>query len=296
MLIGFLMVTFNFLSVNAQTQQFNSVSEPFSHYSYINNDSLLFDGDFGSLQIRSHSDDCFVKIKYAKGKNKGVKRDAKIVNNCSGKVIDTVYNKVSGQLKEGDILYPGEEISTGDDGVVEVELLDGSFIRMAPNTIINITDGFCNARSVTQRQGNSYYRINKILGVKAFDCITRKVVLKDNGTEFTVSVNDDMDVVKVYEGSVEVKLVGTEKIKSIDEVAKESDKLTEDYKSGKITMEEYLKKSQEYLALMQGKATDMRKSVMVEAGFMVTAADKISEPESIPADDDKWFEDSKFYK
>ena len=61
-------------------------------------------------------------------------------------------------------------------------------------------------------------------------------------------------------------------------------------------MEEYMKKSQEYLALMQGKATDMRKSVMEEAGFMVTAADKISEPESIHADDDKWFEDSKFYK
>ncbi|MFZ1459168.1 MAG: hypothetical protein WAU38_00090 [Ignavibacteria bacterium] len=72
--------------------------------------------------------------------------------------------------------------------------------------------------------------------------------------------------------------------------------LTEDYENGKITMEEYMKKSQEYLALMQGKATDMRKSVMEEAGFMVTAADKISEPESIPADDDKWFEDSKFYK
>ena len=35
---------------------------------------------------------------------------------------------------------------------------------------------------------------------------------------------------------------------------------------------------------------------MVEAGFMVTAADKISEPESIHADVDKWFEDSKFYK
>ncbi|MBK7160950.1 MAG: hypothetical protein IPH77_21000 [Ignavibacteria bacterium] len=63
--------------------------------------------------------------------------------------------------------------------------------------------------------------------------------------------------------------------------------LTEDYENGKITMEEYMKKSQEYLALMQGKATDMRKSVMEEAGFMVTAADKISEPESIPADDDK---------
>ena len=34
--------------------------------------------------------------------------------------------------------------------------------------------------------------------------------------------------------------------------------LTEDYENGKITMEEYMKKSQEYLALMQGKAVDMR--------------------------------------
>ncbi|MBK7159932.1 MAG: hypothetical protein IPH77_15725 [Ignavibacteria bacterium] len=90
--------------------------------------------------------------------------------------------------------------------------------------------------------------------------------------------------------SVEVKLVGTGNINSIDEAAKELDKLQEDYNNGKVTMEEYMKKTQEYLAVMQGKAVDMRKSVMVEPGYLVKTDGKVlGDPVQFNTSEDTWF-------
>ena len=66
--------------------------------------------------------------------------------------------------------------------------------------------------------------------------------------------------------------------------------LTEDYENGKITMEEYMKKTQEYLAVMQGKAVDMRKSVMVEPGYLVKTDGKVlGDPVQFNTSEDTWF-------
>jgi hypothetical protein len=259
-------------------------------------DSLLFDGESEIRQVQSYSGECPVKIKYASGKNNGVKRTKNVMTDCSGKVLDTLDAKESGQLKKDDILYLGEEVSTGDDGVVEIELWDGSFIRMAPNTTIKIIDEYCAPPKIIQITGKIWNKIKRTIGGHSFEVNGRRLCACVRGTEFSTEFNDVIDIVKVYESSVEVKPSGTSHLKVLDDKEKEMDKLTEDFENGKITMDEYMKKSQEYITAMQETSVDMTKSVIVEAGYMVTAEDKINDPEPIPADDIKWFEDGNFYK
>jgi hypothetical protein len=200
------------------------------------------------------------------------------------------------------VLKTGDSIVTGPGSsirILVVSTFDLPFgqedasreaIMMGPNSVI-------------VPKCESYRRVllnrGKVWVKEKSEAVTKKVIetyrsiVKPSGTEYSVEVSDNKDIIKVYEGTVEVKLVGTENVKSMDEIVKEGDKLTEDFQNGKISMEEFMKKTQENLILIQGKAVDMTKSVVVEAGFMVTANDKISVPEPIPANDIKWFEDGK---
>ncbi len=73
-------------------------------------------------------------------------------------------------------------------------------------------------------------------------------------------------------------------------------KLTEDLQSGKITPEEFTKKSQEFSNLLREKTEGITKTAIVEAGYMVTVTDILGNIEPIPSNDVKWFEDSYFYK
>jgi hypothetical protein len=296
-LITFILVTLNYLSVRAQPKQVASVSERFSQFNHIEDDSLLFDGEFGFKHVKINSEGCPVEVKYASGKNSGVKSVGKIVTDCSGKVIDTVYTKEKGELKKGDILAPGEEVSTGDDGIMELAITGLGFIRMSNVTKINIPNEFCESKNIYQSAGTLFFKILKGVGINAkIQVSTDKTVSCVKGTEFTVKTGGDFDVVKVYDGTVEVKLVGTSNVKNMDDVAKQMDIVEKEFKDGKITQDEYMKKLQENLTLMQGQSTDMNKSVMVEAGYMITAKDKISTPEPISSGDNKWFEDANFYK
>jgi hypothetical protein len=306
-LIVFMIVTLNFLSVKAQPQQLKSVSEQSLQYSHINSDSLLFDGENIMGSHFQSGDSCYIELwgGWVKGSVKGSVESRTIVKGCSS--IDTIISYTWQQIPYTGIisLKPGDSIVTGPGSSVKIliassydlpfgnEDTDHKTIMVGPNSVIVLD---CDPyRRVLLKRG-------KLWVEEKAEAVTKKVVetyrsiIKPSGTEYSVDVTDNKDIIRVYEGTIEVKLVGTANVKSMDEIAKEGDKLTEDFQNGKVSMEEYLKKTQENLALLQGKATDMTKSVMVEAGFMVTAADKISVPEPIPANDIKWFEDSNVKK
>jgi hypothetical protein len=294
-LIPVIVLLFYYLSVSAQ-QQFTPVPGRYSQFSSISDDSLLFDGEFGTGLVRPYSGDCPVTVRYASGKNTGVKRVDKIVTDCSGKVIDTLYTSESGQLKKDDMVYLGEELSTGEDGVIELEIWDGSVLRMAPNTSIKITGEFCDTRNIFQRQGNIWTKVKKLLGGGKFQVSDKMMGVGVRGTEFSFYTDDTKSIVKVYEGTVETKPVIGSNVRGTEDIAKEMEKLEKEYADGKITMNDYAVKMQDLALKMQGNSQNMSKTVMVEAGYMVTSTDKLGDPEKIPADDNKWFEDSKFYK
>jgi hypothetical protein len=264
-------------------------------------DSLLFDGESQIKDVQSfYAGECSVKIKYASGKNNGVKHAQNVMTDCSGKVLDTLNVSVNGQLKKDDILYLGEEVSTGDDGVVEIELWDGSTIRMAPNTTIKITREFCETGNIFLIGGKIWNKIKKLIGGAKFEVSfgpdENEWVVGVRGTEFAIEVMDSKYLIKVYESAVEVTPRGSGDTKGIEDAGKEIEKLTEDLQNGKITPEEFTKKSQEYSNSMQEKSNDMTKSVVVETGYTVTVTDKISTSEQIPSSDFRWFEDANFYK
>jgi hypothetical protein len=292
LLIVFLL---NYLSVSAQ-QQFTPVSGRYSQLSSMTDDSLLFDGEFGTRQVKSYSGDCPVTVRYASGKNAGVKRVDKIVTDCSGKVIDTLYTSEKGQLKKDDLVYLGEELSTGEDGVIELEIWDGSVLRMAPNTSIKITGEFCDTRNIFQRQGSIWMKVKKLLGGSKFQVSDKMMGVGVRGTEFSFYTDDTKSIVKVYEGTVETKPAIGSNVSGTEDAANEMEKLEKEFSDGKISMNEYALKMQDLALKMQGISQNMSKTVMVESGYMVTSTDNLGDPEKIPADDIKWFEDSKFFK
>ena len=67
------------------------------------------------------------------------------------------------------------------------------------------------------------------------------------------------------------------------------------YKSGKISTEEFAKRSQEIMKNNDFNVEDM-KNIMVTAGYMVRITDKISQPASFEVNENRWFDDANFIK
>jgi hypothetical protein len=118
---------------------------------------------------------------------------------------------------------------------------------------------------------------------------TDQCIIKNNGTKYSLEQTETEDIIKVYEGSVEVQLSkfdDTELKQQGDDVKK----LYEDYQNGKITLEEFMAKSKENTGKINKESADATKKVVVEAGYQCTVEKKIGDPVSIPADDDKWWD------
>ena len=187
---------------------------------------------------------------------------------------------------------PGSDIITGPDGFARVELWDGSVLLISPNSVVKIDADFCDKYGLKLLKGTIYNKIKKILGGGGYEVSTERAAIGVRGTEFEVTIENDITIVKVYESKVEVTPImndGSNKL-----VIKAYEKLIEDMQSGKITAEEYSNKIIKMNEIMEGS----RKfpSVMVEAGKMVEVTFEVSEVKDIPADNDKWFEDQKFNK
>jgi hypothetical protein len=118
---------------------------------------------------------------------------------------------------------------------------------------------------------------------------------------FAVIVKDGnvtTDILKVYEGSVvfEKKLnVEADEKKRLDLTAQQT-KLNEDFQGGKITKDEFVKKSTE----LQKELRDIfdGRKVTVNAGFesRITGTDNPTTPVPIDASEKPWWEEPAFNK
>lgn len=256
-------------------------------FAYIGgHDSLTFDGEIYIEPPKTA--DCYLKITTF---NQVVIKTHKLVKSTacgeefSEKVtVEHVVNK--------EVNVPlGSDITTGPDGFAVVELWDESKLIIGPNSTVNIGEEFCdNYGFKLIGSGLTWTKIKKFFGGKGYEFSTERHTAGVRGTEFEIIETPDKSIVRVFEGKVEVKPRKTDK--TIDDLKKGYEKLIEDMQAGKISPDEYSEKIIRLNEIMEGSGKFP--SVMVEAGYMVTVTYEVSDPEPIPTDYNKWFEDPKF--
>lgn len=258
-------------------------------------DSLLFDGS-GEVKLLQNSfgDGCNIYVTKVSGVVLGTKVKKEIYEVCGE--WDTIYSSTSGtQLVRGDNVSKNQEIKTGEDGFVKMELNDGSVIVLGPKSTILIDQEMCEtANAMTKIRisaGSLWTLVKKLIGGGKFEVSTDRNGGGVRGTEFTFEITPEKEVIKVYEGTFEVYPL--KKNQQLEDSGKEMEQLQKDFEAGKISMEEYTAKMMEFSTKMSNLSEEITKSTMVEAGYMVTVTDKISTPEPIPAGETKWFEDPR---
>lgn len=230
-------------------------------------DSLLFDGDNSNPgNYYGGYYPCYWKVVKLKGYAYGTIRKLEIGKICG--VPDTVEVLKDDTLKEGDILSDGTIIETGPDGLIAVAV----FLKSEPNSLgrmfmtshpsslmkIPLLNPICDALK-TEREIENMSKVLIIKGKVTSDSPpSEKVKLGTKGKrssvkhkktryshEVLIEGGDTLDIVRVYEGSVEINHI-REDFSDEEAKAREMEQLAQDFQAGKITMEEMTKKIEEY--------------------------------------------------
>ncbi len=250
-------------------------------------DSLIFDGSENSIHTAAGK--CKVIVERVSGDVEGYVMVTKNINTCGE--TSTMTEFIKKKVQVGDTLVLGDEIITGADGKIVLDLPDGSEMRIGPDSKVMIPSAYCDSPGgIKVMLGKIWINVKKQLGKKKYDLGTHSTAVGVRGTQFTIETTTGEDIVKVYEGSVEVSKLGL--LNDTKDNANEYAKLTEDFQAGKITMEEYIRKSKEY----QDNISKVMIGKMCEAGFMITVTDSVGEPVKIESTGNEWFEDANFKK
>ncbi|MFZ5562419.1 MAG: FecR family protein [Thermodesulfobacteriota bacterium] len=122
-------------------------------------------------------------------------------------------NKALRSLARGDSLKQGDRVKVGENAKIEIRLPDGSFVRFDAGSLFEIK-----AMAVDSRDGRRNINVNVVFG-KIWASVSKMVSGRDRfdvsmktttagvrGTVYRVNVNsDDSAIVKVYDGTVDVK-------------------------------------------------------------------------------------------
>lgn len=260
-------------------------------------DSLLFDGS-NIISIAGDEYLCRISVEKVQGKVTGTRMFDKLVSECGGDPQKMIEYKKE-QIQPGDFLKPGDEISTGPDGTATITLIDGKEIFIYPNTTFTVGRSYDYCKSedipVTVKKGGQLLidarrgDRNKVLEIQTD---RSKVYVK--GTVFSVfsqDGGDSLDIVKTYEGVVEV-YAGKIYTAPISDAAAEITKLSDDLQNKRITMEEYNAKMMELQTKIEKSTEELSiKKINLTAGFKCTinSDGKISEPEAFDTNDDANF-------
>lgn len=260
-------------------------------------DSLNFDGTGVTIKPVNDARDCPVIVRYVEGDANGTVIHEKIKHICGEP--DTVEKIEAGQLMNNDILKIGNEIKTGSNGKVEIEFPDGSIARIGPNSSLTIDQDWCSSYLSKDFMGQIWTKVKKMLGGAKYEVKTgRGCNVGVRGTEFSITSSSDQDIIRVYEGTVELKQDKIDVSNSLS-YGEKIKQLNKDLQDGKITQKEFADKVKELTQNSnESVKSDMtqKTSVMVEAGNMCKFTTKLGDPEPIGTNDDRWFDDSNFYK
>ncbi len=252
-------------------------------------DSLLFDGENNVRTETFYSksgEDCVYRVTYVKGTATGKIRKMQVIDVC-GIRKDTIYEYQNGAIEKYSVIKGGEQVKTGPESTAKIELSDGSEIILGPNTNYTLPENVCdNLRTGFLDCGSVWTKVKKMIGGGKFEVTTERAVHGVRGTEFTVEIIEEngikYDIIKVYEGSVEVILKNIDD-KSYENYTDEQDKLTEDFKSGKITWEEFSAKLEE----MSQRALRKLTIIEIKAGYFLKT--DVGDPSPFNTSEDTWF-------
>jgi hypothetical protein len=257
-------------------------------------DSLLFDGG-GNVRTETYysksGEDCEFRVTYVKGNATGKIKKMQIFEACG---IDTIYEYENGALEKYSVIKGGETVKTGPESSVKIELSDGSSIFLGPNTQYTLPTNVCDlVRSGILGAGSLWTKVKKLIGGGKFEVSTERACACVRGTEYTVEIVEEngkkYDIVKVYEGSVDV-ILKTIDTKGYEDKGDKLTKLSEDFQSGKISMEEYSAKSLEITQGLQNETSNLKMSQIVEPGYLLKHDGKtLSDPVPFNTSEDTWF-------
>ncbi len=267
----------------------------------LSNDTLLFDGD-SPLRDFDKADNCPVKVTYSKGDVKGKKLVPKTVQFCTGPGILNVEE--DGPIGANDVLAPGSTITTGDNSAVQLQMLDGSIMRVGPNS--SFTLGDCNFDdqsshlSIKDLMGEAWQSVQHALGGDVnYQMSTGDATAGVRGTKYSmesyISNGDTVTVLKVFEGTVEFRS-SFDNSNDADAIAERNKKLGDDYLAGKITLDEYTRR----IAETNTNTLDIKNNftVSVTAGFTSTVKNREAPtgPKPFTPEDNPWYSDINFTK
>jgi hypothetical protein len=257
-------------------------------------DSLLFDGESSVRTETVYSttiSECEIKVTYILGNATGMIKKKKIYTECGS---DTVIEYENGNLEKDCIIKGGEEVKTGPGTTARMEFSNGDVIVLGPNSSYKFPDDVCEVtRNGFLNSGSVWTKIKKMIGGGKFQISTERACACVRGTEFSVEIKEEngvkYDIIKVYESSVEVSLIKintSETENNLDALSK----LNEDFQSGKITQDEYNKRSLELTQSLQSGSTNLTLSKIVETGYMLKTDGKVLvDPVPFNTSDDTWF-------
>lgn len=249
-------------------------------------DSLLFDG---TGRYFSLDEDCTVEIRVLGTVEASVKvKD--LVYGC-GEAPESTYVWRKRKVKSGDRVYVGDEITTGPDGFAKLYLNDGSVIILNKNSSLIMDKEICNQPGgIKLFFGSMWTRIKKVLGGGKYEVTTERAANGIRGTEFTVETDETKDVIKVYEGIVDVNPKVGVLEKNIDKFEEKLKKINDDFQNGAITGDEYVQRIDALNSEIQSIQDNTIISVNAGYQFTITPDGNFKDPVPIEQAENKWFE------
>ena len=111
----------------------------------------------------------------------------------------------------GESLNAGDEVATQTAGHAEIQFPDGSFVRMAPATTVQISSvqlqrsGALQTADVVQKVGRTLVNVQHLASGASFKVGGHSVTAQVRGTQFEVLVRPDhTNLIKVFDGTVTV--------------------------------------------------------------------------------------------
>ena len=112
-----------------------------------------------------------------------------------------IYNQpvtVNGQgATPGQALNAGNEVATQATGHAAIQFPDGSFVRMSPNTTVQVTsvqlqkNGNLQSAEVAQKIGRTFVNVQHLVGGSTFKVGGHSVSAQVRGTQFEMLVRQD---------------------------------------------------------------------------------------------------------
>jgi FecR-like protein len=262
-------------------------------------DTLIFDGASDNSSFIKTVDACKLKVTSVSGIAIGTRCHTETYTACGSEVFEEEVCK-TGQIFPDDKLKAGDKISTGPNGYMTVMLSDGKTIRFGHNTSIVINSNYCTNNFKTEvmlGEGEIFVNAKPNKDVKGINVTTDYGTALIEGTEFSYEIIKDGDlttnILKVYDGSVKFQknMENKSSQKKADDKAAEMKKLTDDFQSGKISIDEFTKRMQ---VLQQDfSETVPQNAITVNAGYesRIVGTENPTEPASFDTKGNRWWED-----